>query len=440
MRFGDDIVEHEPFAVPMIGNVSTGYSIGLTPAGRAVCHRMFFEDVPEAEVAAVDENLLAHLKRGGFCRDEGSPLAPATGRAATGDGAVPAGDIGAPESGVPPFGEPLQAAYLHVTHRCNLQCAGCYSGVEERNARADVPLEDVLAMVERLAAAGVRRLIISGGEPFLRADLPQIAAGAKAAGVEQVDVLTNGTLVTEEALRALAPWADRISVSFDGADAGAIPAIRRENRFDALVAAVGLIRDAGIQPHIIPTIHGSNVGDMEAYCALAERLEATINFSLLSAPACDDAVAALVPDEAALEALARATLALSRGGSLLADTPVNTGLSTTVGCGAGCSMVSVSADGEVFPCHLMHDEAFCLGSLLDGDDCLRQRCRPAPTVDELPVCGACEIRYLCGGGCRARAFFATGDVTDRDPYCALMKTFYRLLFQAMLGTELGKEV
>lgn len=414
MRFGDDIVEHEPFSVPMIGNVSTGYSIGLTPEGREVCHRMFFEDVPEAEVAAVDENLLAHLRLGRFC----------------------AGDEAGPGSAE----APLQAAYLHVTHRCNLRCAGCYSGVEGRNARADVPLEDVLAMAGRLAGAGVRRLIISGGEPFLRDDLPQIAAGAKAAGVEQVDVLTNGTLVTAEALRALAPWTDRVSVSFDGADADAVPAIRRENRFDVLVAAVGLIRDAGIQPHIIPTIHGGNVRDMEAYCALAERLGATINFSLLSASACDGAVAALLPDEAALEELARGTLALSRGGSLLADTPVNTGLATTVGCGAGCSMVSVSADGEVFPCHLMHDEAFRLGSLLEGDDCLNERCRPAPTVDELPECGSCEIRYLCGGGCRARAFLATGDATARDPYCTLMKTFYRLLFQAMLGTELGKEV
>lgn len=96
-------------------------------------------------------------------------------------------------------------------------------------------------------------------------------------------------------------------------------------------------------------------------------------------------------------------------------------------------MVSVSADGEVFPCHMMHDEVFSLGSLLEDPGCLAARHAPAPRVGELAACADCEIRYLCGGGCRARAYFATGDVEARDPYCALMRTFYRLLFEAMLG-------
>ena len=66
MRFGPNVVEHAPFSIPMIGNTATGYVIGLTPEGAAVCHRMFTEDVPEAEVAAVHADLPAHLRRGGF--------------------------------------------------------------------------------------------------------------------------------------------------------------------------------------------------------------------------------------------------------------------------------------------------------------------------------------------------------------------------------------
>ena len=65
MRFGHTIVEHEPFSIPMIGNTATGAVIGLTPEGRALCHRMFTEDVPDEVVAAVDERLLEHLRRGG---------------------------------------------------------------------------------------------------------------------------------------------------------------------------------------------------------------------------------------------------------------------------------------------------------------------------------------------------------------------------------------
>ena len=61
-------------------------------------------------------------------------------------------------------------------------------------------------------------------------------------------------------------------------------------------------------------------------------------------------------------------------------------------------MVSVSADGEVFPCHMMHDEAFSLGSLLEDPGCLAAR-MPLRPRGELAACADCEIRYLCGGGC-----------------------------------------
>ena len=75
MRFGPNVVEHAPFSIPMIGNTATGYVIGLTPEGAAVCHRMFTEDVPEAEIAAVHADLPAHLRRGGFVVEGGAPMA-----------------------------------------------------------------------------------------------------------------------------------------------------------------------------------------------------------------------------------------------------------------------------------------------------------------------------------------------------------------------------
>lgn len=408
MRFGAQVVRHRPFGVPMIGNVSNGYAIGLTDEGERVCRRMFDEEVPEADIAEVSPALLEHLKRGGFAAgDEGEEAAEA----------------------------PLASAYLHVTHHCNLRCVGCYSGVSDRNARADLPLETLEAMIRRLAAAGVQHLVLSGGEPFLRADLPAIARCAKESGIGFVDVLTNGTCVSDEALSELAPWADRVAVSFDCVSGTSVPHIRREQLYDTLVDTVRRIQEAGISAHIIPTLHALNIDDAPRYCDLADELGTTVNFSLLSArPETDEIVAAL-PDEQAQVQVAQTLLSLGRTRPIaVADTPVNTGLSTTVGCGAGCSMVSVAADGAVYPCHMLHDDAFKLGSLTDDDCCLRERRPPASTVDGLTACADCEIRYLCGGGCRARAFFATGDAQARDPYCTLMRTYYQSLFQAMVET------
>ena len=469
MRFGPNVVEHAPFSIPMIGNTETGYVIGLTPEGAAVCHRMFTEDVPEAEVAAVHADLPAHLRRGGFVvegesadgvalregaegADEGALGKGVEGAERTEDAARPEGaereenveGAGDAESAAAEGANmaasaapaPLQSAYLHVTHHCNLNCIGCYSAVDARNTRRDLTLDELRGIIDALADAGCQHMVISGGEPFLRDDLSAIVAYVRERGIDSVDVLTNGTAVTPERLAAIAPYVGRVSVSFDGPNAEAAPVIRREPLFERLVAAVEMIRAAGIAPHIIPTAHAGNIDALEEYAALADSLGATMNFSLLSAPAENDELSAVLPDDAALERLAQATLALSRDGvPVLSDTPVSTRLTTTCGCGAGCAMVSVSADGEVFPCHMMHDEVFSLGSLLEDPGCLAARHAPAPRVGELAACADCEIRYLCGGGCRARAYFATGDVEARDPYCALMRTFYRLLFEAMLGRD-----
>ncbi|MVX61364.1 radical SAM protein [Enterorhabdus mucosicola] len=425
MRFGGHVVQHRPFGVPMIGNTENGYAIGLTEEGARLCARMFSEDVPDEEIVAVSADLLVHLRRGAFGEGDGPGGPKAASTEGDDDGA--AGE---------PMGGGVRAAYLHVTHHCNLRCAGCYSVVEERNGRPDLSLDALRDIVGRLAAAGVQRLVISGGEPFLRDDLAEVARAAKEAGIGFVDLLTNGTVVTDEALAALAPWVDRVAVSFDGIARDAEALVRGTGRFDTLVDAVHRIQAAGIPAHIIPTLHGKNAGDARAYCDLADKWGTTLNFSLLSAPASDPALAGLLPDEQAQRQLARTLFDLGRERPVaVADTPVNTGVTTTVGCGAGCDLVSVSAEGDVYPCHMLHDPAFKIGSLLEDGSCLTRRRPPADCVDELDACASCEIRYLCGGGCRARAFFATGDARVRDPYCALMKTYYQLLFQALLDSQ-----
>lgn len=250
MRFGPNVVEHAPFSIPMIGNTETGYVIGLTPEGAAVCHRMFTEDVPEAEVAAVHADLPAHLRRGGFVVEGESADGVAVREGAEGvdegalgkgvedaerpedvereesvEGAGDAESAAAEGANMAAFDSPvpLQSAYLHVTHHCNLNCIGCYSAVDARNARRDLTLDELRGIIDALADAGCQHLVISGGEPFLRDDLAAIVAYVRERGIDSVDVLTNGTAVTPEKLAAIAPYVGRVSVSFDGPNAEAAP-------------------------------------------------------------------------------------------------------------------------------------------------------------------------------------------------------------------------
>ena len=97
----------------------------------------------------------------------------------------------------------LASAYLHVSNTCNLSCVGCYSADCNRNRAVDPSLDDLCHAIDVLACLGVTRLVISGGEPFLREDLPEIAQHAREQGMTSITVLTNGTHCGDEMLAKL---------------------------------------------------------------------------------------------------------------------------------------------------------------------------------------------------------------------------------------------
>lgn len=398
MRFGPAVVLFDFCGIPMAGNLANGFVVGLTTEGSALCQQLAREDVPEEEARAVNAELFACLQQAGFF--DLTPAAPG-----------------------------LRSAYLHVTQRCNLQCAGCYSLDDSRNASADLPTEQLLDFIGQLAICGVTSLFISGGEPFLRDDLTALVRCAKEHGIGTVTVITNGTCISREALDELAEFADSISVSFDGYSAEATPYIRGVQRFNQLVDAVRLIQEASIPAHIIPTIHRKNVHDLPCYTSLAADLGVTMNYSLLSCECGpDDALADLVPDEAALEALADELLALGNA-PVLSGAPVGLNLAVRTSCGAGCREISVAADGTVYPCHMLQRREYALGSLLNEPLAVileREAPRWRSALDSANVegCADCRHQLLCGGGCRARSVYTSGNLTSRDSYCTFMMRYY----------------
>jgi len=91
------------------------------------------------------------------------------------------------------YGRDVTELRVSVTPRCNLKCFFCHK--EWDPSLEEVSKDELLNIVELARSFGVRRLKITGGEPLLREDLPQIISEASAK-VEEVSVTTNGTLLT----------------------------------------------------------------------------------------------------------------------------------------------------------------------------------------------------------------------------------------------------
>lgn len=391
VKFGSHIVRFSLGGIPVVGNTATGGLVGLTFAGANLCDALLVREVSPDEITDECAELVTYLESQGAFDELEERLV-------------------------------LQSAYLHVTNTCNLSCVGCYSADANRNRACDPSLSDLEHALDMLAELGVKHLVISGGEPFVRQDLADIARHAKTCGMGEVVVLTNGTLCTKENLAQLAGLADIVSISFDGASPDGPAYIREHQLFDRLIHAVAMVKEAGIHAHILPTLHAKNMQDVPQYFEVAKQLGATVGFSLLSGSSAD--LGDLMPCDACLCELADQMFSLRQKAAVVSiddEFDLRRALRVHRVCGAGKTSVSVAADGSLYPCHMLHKPDLLLGNVfVDEVATLAEHIKQfsLPAVDEIAGCSSCEHRYLCGGGCRARSYDERGELGTRDPYCA----------------------
>lgn len=123
------------------------------------------------------------------------------------------------------WGRPLRDLRLSVTDRCNLRCTYCMPAEVFGPDHAFLPRAELLSFeeIERLArifvGLGVEKLRITGGEPTLRRDLPDLISRLAAiAGVRDLAMTTNGLLLPRLAGDLKAAGLARVTVSLDSLD------------------------------------------------------------------------------------------------------------------------------------------------------------------------------------------------------------------------------
>ena len=169
---------------------------------------------------------------------------------------------------------------LEVTNRCNLHCAVCFAD-SGRGEAEDPSLEKIAWLLERaMAAAGPCNLQLSGGEPTLRDDLPEIVEVARRIGYSFIQVNTNGLRLAADIAfgrRLRAAGLSSVFLQFDGVDDEIYFSLRGRALLDEKLRAVKNCGEAGLGVVLVPTlVRGVNAGSIGAIVRQALQLTPTV--------------------------------------------------------------------------------------------------------------------------------------------------------------------
>ena len=340
-----------------------------------------------------------------------------------------------------------------VTRSCLLNCKHCRAAARQEAYSGEFTLAECRALLDNVASFARPTMILTGGEPMLRADIYDIAGYAHGLGLPVVMAPCGPLLNDETVAKIRRSGIQRISLSLDGATAASHDEFRGiPGAYESVLRGIEAARRGGLEFQINTTVSKHNLAELPAILDLAIRLHAVLFNPFLLVPTgrgsdLRDQELSSEQYEQVLQWLAaqskrpampiRVTCAphyqrivRQMHGAAAPTTHAPGGpighaqgrpeQGRMGGCLGGKAFAFISHRGKVQICGFLDLEA---GDLRRENFDFAKIWRTSPLftavrdVDSYRGrCGCCEFRKLCGG-CRARAHAVTGDYLAEEPFC-----------------------
>ncbi len=325
-----------------------------------------------------------------------------------------------------------------IARACNLKCRHCVG-----MGKGELTHDEAVSIARQVISLSPKWVILEGGEPLLRKDLPQIGRMFHQAGIDTF-VITNGNAFTERRLQELASFSPKVLFSFDGANAEVYEYVKRGAKFETARKWAARCADLGIFYGITTVLTKLNMGQVKDSIRLTESLGGKRVIFLPLKPFGNDSVSrsyyeqyALSPQEQ--EEAVREIYSLPSSVEIFYDEPFVWNLSAkhgfslcgsdsgitipeVEGCAASCSLY-IQTDGSVRPC------MFCPPRLTFGNAAkeplldIWQRMKLSHVLtgwaEQKSREGACAdcSRFESCRGCLARTTILLGNPLASDPCC-----------------------
>lgn len=299
------------------------------------------------------------------------------------------------------------AAMIELTYRCVCRCVHCY--IDDYHSE-EMTTHEVLALLDQLKDEGVIDIGFTGGEIFLRKDLPTILEETLKRGFLAY-VLTTGILIGEEEADLLKR--NRIhhaEISLMGATAATHDSVMRHpGAFEKTLRAVGLLKERGIPVVLKNSVLRQNVGELRDMANLASSLGLPFSASLSVLPKINGDKSTQDCAVSLEEALSLDPALLN--GGLIPGEDESQGARLT--CNAGRTICGISPTGDVYPCLIWRQplgnvKTRTFRDIWHGEGTEELKAIRAMVREDAAECVNCEYIRRCRR-CPGLAFSETGD-------------------------------
>src|SRR5438034_3150339 len=182
------------------------------------------------------------------------------------------------------WGRAIESLRVSVTDKCNFRCTYCMpaEGLEWLPKREVLSFEEIERLVRVLARMGVREVRLTGGEPLVRRDLPELVRMLAAVpGVDDLSLTTNGVLLDRLAGPLVAAGLKRINVSLDSLSHVRFTELTRRDALDQVLRG---LEEAERYPELRPikvncvALKGFTEEEVPALAELARRKPYVVRF------------------------------------------------------------------------------------------------------------------------------------------------------------------
>lgn len=181
------------------------------------------------------------------------------------------------------FGRSIDYIRLSVTDKCDLRCNYCMpKGFKDFEEPEDwLTFDEIERVIAAFARLGTHRVRLTGGEPLVRKQLPELAARlTRLPGIDDLSLSTNATQLEKHAAALQQAGVSRINVSLDSLNAERFSQITGGGKLDKVLAGLMAAKQVGFQPVKINMVvmRGVNDDEVQAMVDFCIEHEFTLRF------------------------------------------------------------------------------------------------------------------------------------------------------------------